>query len=681
MSFAVAVDIGGTFTDLVAFDPVTKDVIYAKSPTTYGNFVDGILSCFDQAGVGPADAELLNHGTTLVINSLIQRQGAKTALVTTKGFRDVLEIARANRPDPFDLYYERDEPLIPRDLRFEVTERIGADGEIIAPLDGQALADLAGRLKSLDVEAVAVFFMNSYLDPRHEVEAAEILKSHLPGAYVTYSTELTREWYEYERSSTAAANAYVGPQVSTYVRRLESDMEGRGFGGSLFMMGSNGGLISVDRTCRQPVALVESGPIGGCIGAGAYAQALGLKNLISFDMGGTTAKCALIDQGRFSVDSVYYVNGYVKGFPIKSPVIDIVEVGSGGGSIAWLDDQTRLHVGPESAGSSPGPVCYGQGGTRPTVTDANLVLGRLNAEKFLGGKLKLDTDGATRAIAGQVAAPLGYEGTDGALRMAEGILAIATVTMAGAIRRVSVEHGLDPRDFALFSYGGGGPLHAANLARELNIPLVIVPPEPGNFSAIGMLLADARIDAAETFTGPLDEPMVDAMAQQFLAMEDTAATALKRDFGAEDVYFEHHAEMRYCGQRHNIKVPVSGLRDVAAIRDAFARDYKRRYGHADAKAEVEFQAVHLSAFAAMDRPDIARLPRISGDAVGEVERPVMFQGEAVTTKIYDRASLAPGFQASGPAVIEEFGSTTLVGPNDRFEIGDLHEIRIHCGEA
>jgi N-methylhydantoinase A len=683
MSYAVAVDIGGTFTDLVAFDPESKKVIYAKSPTTYGNFVEGIFKCFEHAGVGPGEAGLLNHGTTLVINSLIQRQGAKTALVTTQGFRDVLEIARANRPDPFDLYYRRDEPLVPRDLRFEVAERIGATGEIITPLDTEALEELAMRIKGLDIEAVAVFFMNSYLDPSHEERAAEILKAKLPGVYVTYSTELTREWYEYERSSTAVANAYVGPQVSTYVRRLESDMENRGFDGSLFMMGSNGGLISVDRTCRQPVSLVESGPIGGCIGAGAYAGAFGIKNLISFDMGGTTAKCALIDQGRFSVESVYYVNGYVRGFPIKSPVIDIVEVGSGGGSIAWLDAQSRLHVGPESAGSSPGPVCYGQGGDQPTVTDANLVLGRLNADRFLGGELKLDTPGAGTVIADKIADPLGYPGADGMIRMADGIISIATVTMAGAIRRVSVEHGLDPRDFALFSYGGGGPLHAAALARELSIPLVIVPPEPGNFSAIGMLLADARIDASETFTRALEEDAVGDMRAHFLAMEDAAAAALARDFGAQDTYFEHQAEMRFCGQRHNIKVPVSGLGDVAAIRAAFAKDYKRRYGHADAKAEVEFQALHLSAFAALSRPDIARLPRRGGEAVAESVRPVYFgsTGTMVETKIFDRGALAPGFAAPGPAVIEEYGSTTLVAPGDRFEIGDLHEIRIHCGEG
>ncbi|HSR55507.1 MAG TPA: hydantoinase/oxoprolinase family protein, partial [Alphaproteobacteria bacterium] len=315
------------------------------------------------------------------------------------------------------------------------------------------------------------------------------------------------------------------------------------------------------------------------------------------------------------------------------------------------------------------------------VTDANLVLGRLNPDRFLGGELKLDVPGAKDAIARDVAVPLGYTGEEGTLRMAEGILSIAIVTMAGAIRRVSVEHGLDPRDFALFSYGGGGPLHAANLARELSIPTVIVPPEPGNFSAIGMLLADARIDGAETFTGPLDDPTVAIMAEHFLGLEAAAAEALKRDFGADDVYFEHHAEMRYCGQRHNIKVPVSGLRDTAAIKTAFTHDYKRRYGHADAKADVEFQALHLSAFAGLERPEIARLPREAADGQGETTRTVYFGGEALDTRIYDRAALAPGFGAAGPAVIEEFGSTTLIGPNDRFEIGDLHEIRIHCGEG
>jgi N-methylhydantoinase A len=521
MAFAVAVDIGGTFTDLVAYDHDSHRVAYAKSPTTYGNFVEGILDCFNKVQLPPGSANFVNHGTTLVINSLIQRKGAKAALVTTAGFRDVLEIARGNRPNPFDLHYRRDDPLIPRPLRFEVTERIGSQGEIIMPLDVAALTPLAQTIKTLGIEAVAIFFMNSYANPVHEKQATATLRAQLPDVYITCSTELTREWYEYERTSTVAANAYVGPQVTTYIRRLEGDLAGKGFSGSLYMMGSNGGLLSVERTCRQPVGLVESGPIGGCIGAGAYAEALGLKNVIAFDMGGTTAKCALVEDGRFSVDSIYYAGGYVKGFPIKSSVINIVEVGSGGGSIAWLDPQNRLSVGPQSAGSTPGPACYGNGGTEPTVTDANLVLGRLNPDRFLGGELKLDIAAARKAVQ-QIAQPLGYSGSDGMTRMADGIVSLATVIMAGAIKTISIEHGLDPREFVLFCYGGGGPLHASALARELSIPTVVIPPEPGNFSAVGMLLADARLDLSKTFTRRLNDTTMASLKEAFAGMEEEA---------------------------------------------------------------------------------------------------------------------------------------------------------------
>jgi N-methylhydantoinase A len=681
MPFAVAVDIGGTFTDLVAYDPGSHQVVYSKSPTTYGNFVDGILDCFAKVGLEPSTAGLVNHGTTLVINSLIQRKGAKAALVTTRGFRDVLEIARGNRPDPFDLHYCRDEPLIPRPLRLEIDERIASTGDVIAPLDVAALVPLAGKLKALNVEAVAIFFMNSYANPAHEEQAAEALRRLLPGVYVTCSTELTREWYEYERTSTVAANAYVGPQVTTYIRRLAGDLKARGFAGSLYMMGSNGGLLSVERTCRQPVGLVESGPIGGCIGAGAYAEALGLKNVIAFDMGGTTAKCALVEDGRFSVDSIYYAGGYVKGFPIKSSVINIVEVGSGGGSIAWLDPQNRLSVGPQSAGSMPGPACYGNGGAEPTVTDANLVLGRLNPDRFLGGELKLDVEAARKAVR-TIAAPLGYAGADGLVQMADGIVAIATVIMAGAIKRISVEHGRDPREFVLFSYGGGGPLHASALARELSIPTVIVPPEPGNFSAVGMLLADARLDLSRTFTSLLDEDTPARLADAFAAMEEEARAQLAHDFGAGEVLFERAAEMRYAGQRHNIKVPLSGFADPVTIRASFDRDYQRRYGHADARAKAEFQALHLSAFTRLQRPDLKWLPRAQAASVPARRRVVSFgPAGAIEAAIYDRPALAPGFSAQGPALIEEYGSTTLIWPGDRFTVGMLGEIRIDCARG
>lgn len=680
MAYVVAVDIGGTFTDLVAFDRATNRVLYTKSPTTYGNFADGIAACFDKVALSPDDVQLVNHGTTLVINAIIQRTGAKAALVTSAGFRDVLEIARGNRPNPFDLTYRRDEPLIPRERRFDVRERMDAQGNVVEALDLAQLTQLAQTFAAEGIDAVAICFLHAYANAEHERAAAETLRALLPNVFVTYSTELSREWYEYERTSTVVANAFVGPQVTSYVRRLDGDLRARGFDGALYMMGSNGGVLSVERTCRQPIALVESGPIGGCIGAGVYAEALGYENVIAFDMGGTTAKCALVENGRYSVDSVYYAAGYVQGFPIKSPVIDIVEVGSGGGSIAWLDAQQRLHVGPQSAGSTPGPVCYGRGGTEPTVTDANLVLGRINAQHFLGGELVLDVAAAEEAIDERIAAPLDYPGADGLVRMADGILAIATVVMAGAIRRISVEHGRDPREFVLFAYGGGGPLHASALARELAIPTVVIPPEPGTFSATGMLLADARLDESATFAGPLDEATAATIERAFAGMERDAAAALQAEFGTADTRFERFAEMRYRGQRHNIKVPIPPSNDVAAIRSAFEHDYRRRYGHADANAPAEFQALHLSAFARLDRPQIERLPRAATPAQAPRTRPVYFApaGGMLETAVYDRHALPAGFRAAGPAVLEEYGSTTVVWPGDTFAIGAMGEIRIEC---
>jgi N-methylhydantoinase A len=679
MPYAVAVDIGGTFTDLVAFDHATGSVVYAKSPTTYDNFVAGILACLAKAEVAPRDTAHVSHGTTLVINSLIQRRGASAALVTTEGFGDLIEIARGNRADPLDLHFRRDEPLIPRERRFEVPERTDAGGKTLVPLDADALRDVAARLKKLGAQSVAIFFLNSYLNAGHEEQAAALLQELLPDTFVTASTELCREVSEYERASTVVANAYVGPQVGTYVRRLNADLTARGFGGGLFMMGSNGGLLSVERTCRQPVALVESGPIGGCIGTGAYATALGLGNVIAFDMGGTTAKCALIENGIFFVDSIYYVGGDTRGLPIRSPVIDVVEVGSGGGSLARLDFKGQLHVGPESAGSTPGPVCYGKGGTEPTVTDANLILGRINAENFLGGELRLDRAAAADAI-GRLARQLGHDGEAGLLHIADGIIAIATVVMAGAIRRISIEHGLDPRDFVLFAYGGGGPLHAAALARDLSIPTVIIPPEPGNFSAIGMLLADARLDQSKTFVAALDGKSAAAMNLAIAEMERTIAEDLKKEFGAAQLEFERHAEMRYRGQRSNIKVTVTGLGDADAFRQAFEREYCKRFGQTNPQGTIEFQVLHASASAVMKRPDIGKLPRHVTAGAAPASR-IVYYGKACGTlraQVFQRSMLEPGFVGNGPAIIEEYGSATLVWPGDRFEIGRLHEIRLSC---
>jgi N-methylhydantoinase A len=359
-----------------------------------------------------------------------------------------------------------------------------------------------------------------------------------------------------------------------------------------------------------------------------------------------------------------------------------VEVGSGGGSIAWLDPQNRLHVGPRSAGSTPGPACYGRGGTLPTVTDANLVLGRLDPDRFLGGELVLNSDLARTAVA-QIATPLGYTGPEGATRMAEGILSLASVIMAGAIKQVSIEHGRDPREFVLFCYGGSGPLHAGALARELSIPTVVIPPEPGNFSAVGMLLADARLDLSKTFVGPLDQRIAFSLPEMFGEMEGEARAALARDFGAGEVLFERYVEMRYVGQRHNIKVPIPARPDVDGIRQAFGREYQLRYGHSDGNAAAELQALHLSAFRRLARPDLERLPRAPA-ASGCTESRLVYFGQADgmrDAEVYQRVSLPPGFQGRVPAVIEEYGSTTLVWPDDRFEIGRLGEICIHLTQA
>jgi N-methylhydantoinase A len=682
MTYILAADTGGTFTDLAAYDSERGRIIYAKALTTYDDLVEGVMECLHKAGIELGRAEVVKFGTTLVINTFIQRNGAKTALVTTEGFRDVLEVGRGNRPIPFDFRYKRNPPLVERDLRFGVAERIAADGEILVPLDRAALAALAEKLREHDVEAVAIAFLNSYRDTRHEETAAAVLREALPGVYVTASTELTREWYEYERTATAVANAYVGPRLKDYVRRLEARLRHGGLARSFYLMASNGGVFSVERAEQQPVMLVESGPVGGCIGSAVYAEALGLSKVIAFDMGGTTAKCAVVEDGHFEVKSPYYIGGSERGFPVRGAVLDIVEVGAGGGSIAWLDEQSRLNVGPRSAGSAPGPVCYGRGGTEPTITDANLVLGRIGAASFLGGEMRLDEAAARRAIEARVATPLGFSGAAGLDETAQGILALGTMTMAGAIRQVTIERGLDPRDFTLFAFGGGGPLHAGQIARELNIPQVIVPPEPGIFSALGMILADARVDETRTFLRDLAPDSLADIEAVFAAMEDSMRRQLERELASPRISFERQADMRFHGQRHTLRTPLGAARDLGALRRAFEANYARKYGHVEADAPIEFVSLVLTAYARIERPRLEGLrPAIEGSGAGlAARRPVHF-GEAgrIDTPVLRRDRLPIGYRATGPAVIEEYGSTTIVGPKDGFEIGALGEIRITCG--
>lgn len=679
-----AVDTGGTFTDLAAYDSSRNSVVCAKSLTTYYDLTDGILTTFDKSGSILAGDGIFKHGTTIVINALLQRSASGIALVTTRGFRDVLEMARGNRPVPFDLFYERTPPLVPRELRYEIDERMDGQGRVLTAPRREEVEALASVLKSQGIVAVAVAFLNSYINTSHEQLVGEWLRAAMPEAFVTCSTDLTREWYEYERTATAAANAYVGPQMNGYVRLLGEKLTARDFSGKFYLMGSNGGVISADRALREPIMLVESGPVGGCIGAAAYARELGLDNVLAFDMGGTTAKCALVEKGQFDVKPVYYVGGYDHGFPVRGAVIDIVEVSAGGGSIAWLDEARRLHLGPRSAGSTPGPACYGRGGTEPTITDANAVLGRLLPEAFLGGELKLDVAAAEKAIHDRIVKPFGLQGDNDLLRMAAGMISIATVIMAGSIKRVSVERGRDPRDYALFAYGGGGPLHAVDLARELHIPTVIIPPEPGNFSAIGMLLADVRRDRAETVLLPLADSSLPRIGSEFARLEVLLREELQSETGSSDIALDRHAEMRYRGQVHSLLTPCPDFKEVAELRRVFEELYLRRYGHVETKNPVEIVSLHVIGRTSIGKPDLASLcPEPATGKPGRRECMVYFANAAskLPTAVYRRRELPPGFSAQGPALIEEYGSTTLVGVGDKFTVGHLGEIRIAVGGA
>ncbi len=682
MPYVIAIDIGGTFTDLVACDVETGSVAYTKSPTTYGRLGDAIFDCIRKAALDARDATFVKHGTTLVINALLQRAGAKTALITTRGFRDVLEIGRGNRTQPFNLRFHREPPLIPRELRLEVDERVEGTGRVRRPLAIEQLPALAESLRSLKVEALAVSFLNSYLTPDHEQQAAAELRRLLPDVFVTTGTELTREWHEFERTATVAANAYVGPQVSKYVAEFDAGLRNSGFKGSLLLMGSHGGVISAQRGCQEPITLVESGPVGGCIGAARYGQILGVDNLVAFDMGGTTSKCAMIERGRYAVESIYHIGGPDAGFPIRGNVIDILEVGVGGGSISWLDGQRRFNVGPRSAGSMPGPACYARGGAEATVTDANLLLARLDPNNFLGGEMRLDTALARDALTRRIAGPLGYGGNDAAILAAKGVLTIANLTMSSIIKKVSIARGYDPRDFALFCYGGGGPLHGIELARALKIPRVIVPPEPGNFSALGMLLADPRLDMARTFIVRLNSESLAKVMTVLGELEADGRAALRREFGEGAITIEREAEMRYKGQHHSIKIQLAEHDDAARLRQRFDQEYLRRYGHANATAEAEIVVLHSLATLHMKQPEIARLARSeSAGKTPELEnRPIFFLEEDrfLPTRVYDRYALGTDFTGRGPALVVEYGSSTLIGPADTFKIGKLGEIDIDC---
>ena len=683
MDLLISVDTGGTFTDIAVYDANKREVLYGKTLTNYQNLVLGALDAIESTGTHIQDAKVLKHGTTHVINTFIQRKGAKTALITTQGFRDTLEIGRGNRPIPFALEYRRDDPLIPRHLRFEINERMSFSGEVITALNLAELDALVERFMKAKIEAVAVSFLNAYANPAHEVQAVSRLKAKLPDVFVSSGTSVSREWFEFERTSTAAANAYVGAKMKDYITTFDEKIKEQGFKGVFYMMGSNGGILSVDRTLEQPVSLVESGPIGGCIGAAEYAKALGESKMIAFDMGGTTAKCALIENGSFEIQPIYYVGGYDHGFPLKTPVLDIVEVGAGGGSIASVDPLGSLRVGPRSAGSDPGPVAFGKGGTEPTVTDANLVLGRISSNKFMSGKLQLSTQASEKALLDKIVEPLGLESSAGSRAVdpvAQGILDLATATMSSAIKEITIERGKDIREFTLFVFGGGGPLFGSVLARQLKIPKVIVPPQPGNFSTLGMLIAGARVDLARTLVVQSHDDALPLIESSFGELEHQAEQTLKAELQDARILFDRFLEMRYRGQKHTVKVPYPKPAAVHTINADFEGIYKKRYGHANQNNPIEILGIRLVAGADIPKPELSDLfkTRVKGQAPQCSHRSIYFPQPTgrIDTPIWQRDDLAPGFSTAGPALIEEYSSTTVLYPGDLAMIGELGEIII-----
>lgn len=683
MSTRVAVDIGGTFTDVVGFDEATRSIVVGKTLSTPRDLIEGITTGLDASGVAFSDLESIVHGSTVVINALIERKGAKTALITTRGFRDIYEIGRINRPDAFNLDFEQHRPLLPREAVFEVTERLRSDGAVRTAFAEQEARDVAREIAASGFEAVAVTFLHGYRNPEHEVLMGRILKDEAPGVYVTLSHELSREYREFERTSTAVANAFVGPVVSEYLGRLEHRIESAGATGSLAIMQSNGGLSDAGTIRRQAVQMMESGPAGGVVGTIELCRQIGYQDAIAFDMGGTTAKASVIRDLTFPNAAEYFVGGYVRGLPIRIPCLDIVEVGTGGGSIAWVDAAGGLHVGPRSAGAEPGPACYGLGGTNATVTDAAVVLGILSPSGQLSGGLELDGAAARRAVAtAGDDVGLGIEETAG------GILAIAAASMANAVRAVTTERGLDPRDFALFAYGGNGPVHVSLVARELGITRVVIPPEPAVFSALGMLMADLRHDVVLTDVRALNAVDQDVLESDLSALEASARSAIEQGgVGYKGLSFLRAADMRYVGQEHSLTVPIPDLTagGKELLKQAFDEAHLERFGHSAPEERAELVSLRVSAVGSIDRPEFVSVGRGEAEPSAAAQtgsRMVRFdyRDEPVETPVYDRGALLAGNRIIGPAAIEELTTTTLVRPDDSIEVDDAGNLLLTIGK-
>ena len=684
--FRIGVDIGGTFTDGTLVDSVTGRVTTSKVLTTPADpasgFISAVQKLLDLDGNVATDAiEHVVHATTVATNAIIEGKIAKTAFVTTEGFRDMLEIARQIRPSLYDLQFEKPAPLVPRQLCFEVPERLDAKGQVVTPLDEKALAEVVERIAESEVEAVAVCLLHSYRNRDHERRISEALAARLPNVIISLSADVVPEFREYLRASTTVINSAVAPIVSTYLNSISEKLHANDITSELLVMQSSGGVYPASAATDNPVFMVESGPAAGAVAAAYLGSALGYADVISFDMGGTTAKASLIRGGQPNITKDYNVGGSAQagagafggasGYPIRTPVVDLVEIGAGGGSIAWVDSGGALRVGPHSAGADPGPVCYDLGGTEPTITDANLVLGRLDPNYFAGGDMSLNLELARESIRIQCADPLELSVEEAA----HGIVEIANTAMVNALRLVSVQRGHDPRDFMRVGFGGAGPAHAVRLAEQAGIPRVLIPLGPGTASALGLLVTDVRMEGSATLIIRADEIDLSRISNEFDRLQAAGREAHRVATSASgDPIFERAVEMRYWGQSFELSIPApaSNVIDDAwmnHLTESFHEAHETAYGFRASDEPVELVNLRLTTIGKITRPEMRKLDNTGIDAsvASKGKRAVYFseitgQKGIMETTVFDREKLPAGAVFSGPAIIEEPDCTTVIHP-------------------
>lgn len=663
MTCRLGIDSGGTFTDVVLFDDKRRTIRIAKTPSTPENpavgVINGINKILTEAGLRPKQIASLVHGTTVATNALLEYKGIPTALLTTEGFKDILSIGRQDRPKLYDYFQKRPDPIVPRRLRFEISERILFDGQILRPLDECRVYEIARQLKEHGIRGIAVCLINSYANPVHEQRVKKIIQTCYPEAIVSASHEVLPEFREYERMSTTVINTYVMPIIDRYLEELQRLLVGNSVRADLSVMQSNGGIMTARSAREKSVHTILSGPAGGVIGSMALGRQIGMKNFVTVDMGGTSFDICLIYGGKVH----YAKETEMGGHPLKIPMIDIHTIGAGGGSIAYVDRGGSLCVGPVSAGANPGPACYGMGGEEPTVTDANLVLGRLDPNYYLGGEISLDINAATRTIADKIARPLRLSLEEAA----EGIVRVINSSMVRGIRKVSVEKGYDAREFAMMSFGGGGPLHSMQLAEELKIPHVIVPISPGVNSALGLLIADFRHDYSQTFLKKTQDIELKMLNNAFQALEAGALRQmLDEKIAGRDVLMMRSVEMRYFGQGYELEIPVPGgvlsEKDMQRINKEFHQLHFRLYGYSTPSEVTEFVYIRVAAIGKIPKPQFKKVAAGDGRASRALKgkRNVFLQRDHTFVPVYDRALLRPGDAIRGPAIIEQMDSTTFL---------------------